>query len=1422
MGNNINIKNIKKDILEEEINKSINKANTSISFKIKNFINLKFNNSNDISIKLFSKNDNQTNINNKKISCDLNENKSLEAVNKSEINKKRNKTLFYKRKNNIDISLDEKDEISQSYAFQNLINLNGKGNKGINNGNNNKIIEIPKNIKKNKKRLEKSPECIKFFLTESKKYCHDDDKNKNLNLNNNKEYKNKTIDTFIENSINKSKNLNIINYNGKNKNKKELKKIEEENDNNIFHKSTKFNSKVNDINIVEYDGDLETVSLRYKSLSKKKNKNGNKNVDKNNYDNINIVNDNILINEKDKNIQNFKNSEINNIKSINKENIYKENVDIIEAKNIKFSNYNYNTFCCGFFVSGIPMPMKEDSIIEDSINFLSPCGHKLCSLLFSIHPEILCYFKNENLEISDDLLKNISSLAFPLGAKICIECSFDPKKLIQIPQQIFFNIIENKNGEKLYTCTKYYFIMVKNEDFKKNYKFDISSFFSEKIKNYTNNFKNCILTISRLINGNNSFYIPQGITLLSREPFLNPMSNILNGFMVSLAEERANVINHIINEVPFPEEFGTQIQFYIPVYSTPIIINNKMNIYKIMSIFDKEKQKGILDNNFFSKEQLNYKKLFELISIEHIIFIFSMILLEQKIVFVYNNYESLSQLIFIFISLIHPFSWEKNKICPIISIDTINLLTNSNTFIAGIDEYLLSYIYKNNNNIFNDIGSNNNIIIYNIKQKCFIHFRNRKKITRKDLLHEYKLPTMPEKVINFLIKELKNTFNILASIQDIFNQINDNKENENDINTYIKLLKFRENLEMETKLSFIKSLIMLIGDYNNYTFYFDEEKPLFNKEAFIESHKDKDFKNYLIQIINTNLFNNFLTKQKQFFLIDKNITKEKMAKINEKYYDILFFIKLSSQYPELLSNQQTKKYIKKNIINPETYLKIKTICTKLTLINHSNKKDNNSNNDQIKNYQINKKKTNVLFSGKNYLEDELKNNNKKEFSDNNLDEYKSFYSHHMKESKISTESTTLNGYLNLLNKNDIKENNNETQKIIYIDINNKRKLSSHEKNNDKNQIIKKYLLVPYFLNFKGDDEDYVKEEKTLDIILNDMNIYKRKKNIKEKIPPITNLISTISKYIFYNTYNIKKNKIYIIKNNNKIHNKNENEKNKILKDSTYSIKEIKNFKNKYYKEEESEKDLIKINNIYGIDEEFVLINKSFKACLTNNIEINNQYLSLLKKVFLNYESREHFANLIFPYFFHKNHNNIIYHKQLTVNSFNIFSKIIKICFENLNINDINLCLLLTLACFIYYKIEKDKIIYLYSNFIFNKSDKNQQNEQPYKLWNSENFWIEFFNFEFENNNKEQENNEEDYEYIKNEDDIKIKENDIDWDRKMCLIKTVIGVINIMSKLNLEKNFIVNIIEKIILPVFINDFYYINIIMNLALSANNIN
>ena len=523
--NNINNKNINKDI---------NKTNTSYSMKLKNIFNLKFNNhSNDISIggtKKFEISQNNTFFKkgNKEISFDHKD--SLLILNKTEQNKKRNQTIYDKRVNLKNISLNkEKENDEQSYAFQNLINLNNKNDNIINNNNANNIIEIKQSL--HKKRSGKSPDAKKIFMNESKNYFNEE-KNKSKNRNN---CQTTTIDSIIENKI-KNRNRKIINFNITN--------------NNSYNKTIQYKNSKNNL---EYDGDMETITYRYNSLSKKKNR---------------------------------KHSCTNNIIKIKTETIDKQNIEIIEPKNIKLFNVNYNTFCSGFFVSGVPIPLKEKSIIEDSINFLPPCGHKFCSLLFSIHPENLYFVKNDKFNISKDMIEQIASLAFPLGIKFCIEYIFDPKKMIQIPQQIFYNVIENgSNKEKYYLCTKYYFIKIQNEDLKNKYKFDISSFFSEKIsknpKMSDKNFKNYILTASKFLN-NNSFYIPQSITLLSKEPFLNPMSICLNGFISSILEERVHLINHIINEVPIPEDWGTQIKFYIPVYTTPMVLNNEINIYKII------------------------------------------------------------------------------------------------------------------------------------------------------------------------------------------------------------------------------------------------------------------------------------------------------------------------------------------------------------------------------------------------------------------------------------------------------------------------------------------------------------------------------------------------------------------------------------------------------------------------------------------------------------------------------------------------------------------------------------------------------------------------------------------------------------------------------------------------------------------------
>ena len=1308
--------------------------------------------------------------------------------------------------------------------MKNLINLNK--NENIKNNDNFiyqiNYLETRKSF--HKRRLEKSPECLKFFLNEKKNYFNDDDKYK---LNNTINHS-KTIEPNIDE--NKIKKVKIIS----------LKKDKGKDGITSYYNLIQLNQIKEGVELLDYDGDMEMLSYRHEYRSAPKN------INKQNKENQNKRKWTDYIFYFKKNKDDVKDEQ----KDINKKEGKKISNEIIDQKNIKLitKDIYYDTFCLGFFVSGISAHLKENSINDNSFNFLSPCGHKYCSFLLSIKPEILHYFKNDNFEITNDLLNNISDLTFPLGIKICIEGTFESKNVIQLPQQIFFNVIEN-NGEKLYICTKYYFIKIKIKEFKKKYNFDIISYFSEKIEKNKNNLKKYIANITQLLKGD-SFLIPQSITLLSKEPFLNCMEICLNGFLESLLEERASLINHIVNEIPSPYN-GNQIKFYISPYFFPMILNHEMNMYKVMSLFNKEEQIKFYYNNYLSKEQLNFKVLFEMISIEHIIFIFQLILLEQKLLFIYNDYRILSEIIFILISLIYPFSWENNNIFPIISLDKINLLKSIKPFIAGMDEYLYSYIDKNiNNNIFK--FENEDIIIYNLSQKRFISCKNRKKIKRKDLLHEYKLFPLPEKITNYLLKELKVIIKYINSKENLFSQ---KKEDKYDFNFYKKFTLFKQNVEYNTKMAFMKSLLMLIGDYSNYSFYIEEQKPLFNIEAFIESHKDKEFKSFLNRLLNTQLFNNFLENEKKIFFIKKNLNNIENEILynmnNDIYYDTSYFMKLSFKFPELINNQEkiNKECYLSNIMNHDIYIKAKMICSKLTLINNktnnsiNNEEENNLKNEQSEKFPISKKK--ILFSGKNYLEDKpggnnnidkfnlKKNNNDKLYSMN----YNNFYIPIQKEFRLSNKESTLRTNINLINKNDINDINKERQKLFYIDINSNKRKSSIVKDNDKNQIIKKYLLYPYFLNSKGDDEDYIKEIKTDQIIMKEIMLYKKRKNIKEKIPPFLTVITTISKDFDFNNYNIKKEKMYLIKNNyNTINVKNaHNSQNKTNKNHSKNSQNFNNevilFKSKYFKEEKSEKDIIDLNIVYRKDDEIILINKFFKSCFINKPKINEEHYNLLKKLFLNLENIEYFANLIIPDNILNNKNN---HKQLTISSFDKFSKIMKLSFENLSLNDNNLGILLTLACFIYYKIDKDsKIIYIYKNFIINNSDNSQKNSQPYKLWKTDSFWIEFFNYEFENNNKqkiEEEfliNNNNNNKNNINKVNINIINNnnekeDLEERKKMNLIKTVIEISYFMFKLNIERNFIINIIEKIILPVFINDFYYINIIMNLALNNNGIN
>ena len=1333
------------------------------------------NNSNKIKLKNFFTNFKNSNSNNSATIQNLKNKDNIQSYKNASRSKNENfKSCFYRNDNN--------DIDDQSYAFQNLVNLNK--DKSLNEKISRDGISLNEIKINKKKKLEKSPDKEKFFSRDSKHYFNDDKQvTDNIDL--------RKISDFNETKLKLDEPV--------------IKKIE--------HKSIKFGQSRKNKECSEYDGDKDSFTLR-KSNNKipnliDKNENRKSIKEKNRNDTQKII----KINDNRKNIR-------NGSFTYREKNDKKEKIEIVEpkrTKNEKNKTNNYKTFCDGFFISGIKKPLKE-KIIKNSSDFLSSCGHKICSSLYSIQPEILYFYKNERINLSEDKLKNLSQITFPLGVKLCLLNKSEPKNIRSIPQQIFFNIIEDDNGEKLYLCTCYCYIKTDFNGFKQKFECDISIFYSDLFQK--NNNKKDI--------NNNMFYIPESITLISKYPFLNSMAICLHGFLSPFPEDRINLLNHIINEVPIPDE-NNQIRFFILLFSTPIILNHKLLLYKIMAITNKEKQKFLLDNNYLLTEELNFKKLYKSISLEHIIFIFNMILLEQKILLLYKDYETLSNIIFIFISILFPFSW-KNKIFPIISLDMVETLKNQNQFIAGMDESLFAYINKHNIKIGNDI------IIYNISLNSFISNKSMKKTNRKDLLYEHKLPNLPDKVLNFLLKELKNILKEVNANLALYNLTN----NEESIEKYYELRYFKQQIEFETKLCFIKSIIILIGDFMDYTF-FTEEKPLFNKEAFIDAHKEKDFKNFLIAFVNTNLFRDFLEDQKiLFFSRAKNLNDE--INVENNIYirnninsEVYYFNKISENFQELKNNNHIMSTALNlsNIIKGDIKVKADNICNNLILIDNTLNESINNNIKEInpKNevqsednqYQINKKKTNVLFSGKNYLEDKNEQDKTKSKISNLKSKSKNqdlYFSHGLKDSKLSTENSTQNTYFKVIKKSDISPDKSKgNNKLLFIDMNSQNKMfinNAERKNRLNESVLKKYLLSPYFLSIKFDDDFYIKELKDEQTILKEIKLYKTKKGINPKFPPCTNMLYRNLRPIENNNYLFKKDKIYTIKNDNDDNIKNKNnykEKNK------YKFKkELNSFKDIYYKKQNNEKEIMNLKDLMQNDDKIILINKLFQICFEQKIELKNELLSSMKKIFLNSENSEYFINLIIP-------DNLlmskVYHKQLSIPSFNFFSKIIKICFESVNIADKNLGRLLTLACFIYYKLEKDKIIYLYSEFLFNKLDKTQQ---PFKLWINESFWIEFFNLEFEFNNKNIEFETNDMEFSFNEinkDDIKYNF-DINKKKKMCLIKTVITLCTIMLKLNIKKIFVINIVEKMILPVFVNDFYFINEIMNLALLANKTN
>ena len=978
----------------------------------------------------------------------------------------------------------------------------------------------------------------------------------------------------------------------------------------------------------------------------------------------------------------------------------------------------YDTFCLGVFITGLSSPIQLTSIIEKSDNFKAPCGHSECSMFPSIEPDLINTYINKNSNNFQELSQLVSYMCFPLGIKPCFGCKFNENKIENSPdpqktQQTFYNIITNEKNECYYIATLQYFIKMTNNEYIMKYRFNPVTYLLDKMKSMNNKdktFKNNMKNISNLLN-NLDVLIPESISLISKYPYFTSMEKCLR-CLISLKnkEDMDNLINHLINEVPSPKK-GYQIQFFIPRIEKPIIVNHQYNPFLTY-----DNDENILNNGVLSSSQINMKILLDKIEIENIIMIFQLLILEQKILFLENNYQTLSEISSVFLELIYPLAWI-NPFVPVLSTKTVRFLQSPVPFVMGIDEYLLKYSIQSkfinpNNNMGTDI------IIFNIMTNHFISSKTFKKIHKKDIFKEFKLPIMQSKIREFIEKELK----------------------------YIKKqIKEVNEIDKEIRNVFLKSMIMLMGDYNNFIFYTEDEIPLFSKDAFIQSHKEKSSQCFLFEMTRTQIFNQFLLNEKLIH------TKTKVSNDYE-IIDTSYFKRLIAKNQNLVNSENIRnrafstKKIKKNKKN-------KVVSFEENDINNYFQK-NNKEKEKIKENEV--KDNNMMdgysvdFSkGKNHLININPNVNiSGAFSEKNNEENP--IEKMNKEKKLMSRAKSAKRIISLKNKND----ENKEKKDLNLEQGTKIKIG---------------LLYPYFLSKTYNDI----KEITLENIKNEIDKYSKKNNLK--------LLILDSGHVFirhsFRFNNINQKRIYLIPNNNDDNNSNKKEKRNSL-DNKIKVNKIDNNINIINNDNKKDENTKEINQ-----KDIKLIKDTFIRCYTNKNRISKEDLNIIGKIFLNEENKKFFAKLILPDIKMKKEK---YHKLLTPSSFDDLSKLLCLSLKHLTSNEYNTCRLLTISSFVYYKIENKKILYLYENLI--------RGMIACRLWLSEEFWANFFKLDYEEELKYFNDS-----FFKRGSIISVNYNYV-VDNEQTLLEnknekiyfdTITFTVKIMIKLKLSKKFILN-------------------------------
>jgi len=550
---------------------------------------------------------------------------------------------------------------------------------------------------------------------------------------------------------------------------------------------------------------------------------------------------------------------------------------LLEQKPIN-SELQENSFCIAFFITSFP---KDPKIIENSQKLKADCTHEECSLLPGFQPEIIYKYPQKDskaLEINNIL----ASICFPNSIKVCLLDKEDSVFTVKNYRSCFTNQV----GDRFYSMMYHIYVKMDFINFFNKYGSDIFTKLSMEFKSDVKKEVDKKNKLLKEIKSKKYYYVPYCLCLISKFPFFPQMEKCLESIMETLKntkiekDELNEVIAFLVKSIPSPYA-NTSVFFPVPNCSD--IIELTPCFYQEMAI-NGDNPISLLDN----------------IKVSNLVLLFRLLLFEQKILLISEDYDTLTQVSLNLISLLYPFTWIHIFI-PIITEKMLKYLQSFLPFLNGMHKSLYqkenvqTILYKSHKDLFIfDIDKNKFEIscnLYDKKKTDPIKFLNRQ------------IPPLPKNIVDIVEPQL----NVLKSYYN-------GHSSDNYLINYIKC-----------KALFIQVFIELLSNYKKYLAFIDD-LPVFNTGAFLREKPESD-KVFFKELTTTQLFQIFMqnalsyinNKNKNYYFDELIELYLRVKEIDEKRHKT-YFLMLNSEFQNNINMHLFT--IKKNYFIYPSHLKL--------------------------------------------------------------------------------------------------------------------------------------------------------------------------------------------------------------------------------------------------------------------------------------------------------------------------------------------------------------------------------------------------------------------------------------------------------------------------------------------------------------------